>query len=120
MEHKHESAVVSLDYASINKSTIYVTMHKRKAPINMLSCSKAPKTQQVGNNREKPADFFLLSNTSVNFSTCSHFANLVPLQKFPFLFSLQFFVLIDQQFESYLSMKQRLQTFTRVVLLGLQ
>ena len=35
-------------------------MHKRRAPINMLSRSKAPKTQQVAGYklREKPVNIF--------------------------------------------------------------
>ena len=35
-------------------------MHKQRAPINMLSRSKAPKTQQIDitDMREKPVDFF--------------------------------------------------------------
>ena len=46
-EHRHKNPVASIDYALINKSIIYFTTHKRKAPINMLSRSKAPKTQQL-------------------------------------------------------------------------
>ena len=37
----------SLEYAHINKSIIYATMHEQKALINMLSRSKRPKAQQV-------------------------------------------------------------------------
>ena len=72
VEHKHENPVVSLDYASINKSTIYVTMHKRKAPINMLSCSKAPKTQQMEHcqhSRKASVFFFSFHQPVHNFST---------------------------------------------------
>ena len=46
VEHKYKNPVESLDYACINES-LSVTMHQRKVPINMLSRSKAPKTQQV-------------------------------------------------------------------------
>ena len=46
----------------VNKSIIYVMMQKQKAPINMLSRSKAPKAQQIAvtDMREKPVDFFMV------------------------------------------------------------
>ena len=48
-KHKHKNPDSSLDYARFNKSIIYmyVTIQKRKAPINKLTCRKVPKTQQV-------------------------------------------------------------------------
>ena len=44
VEHRHNNPIASLDYARVNKSILYLTMHKQKAPINMLVCSK---TQHV-------------------------------------------------------------------------
>ena len=46
VEHRHGNSVASLQYAHVNKSITYNTMHKRKTPINMLSRGEAPKTQQ--------------------------------------------------------------------------
>ena len=42
--HRHDNLVASFEYARVNKSIIYVTMHERKAPINNLSRRK---TQQI-------------------------------------------------------------------------
>ena len=66
-------------------------MHKQKAPICMLSRSKAPKHRKfrVTDIREKPVDF-LWYRTDVDFSYRSNFATKVLLQKFPFLQNLQF------------------------------
>ena len=47
VKHRCNNPVTSLEYACVNKSILYVTTHKRKAPINMLSRSKTPKPQQV-------------------------------------------------------------------------
>ena len=59
------------------KPIIYVTMHKQKASINMLSRSKAPKIRQitVTDMREKPVDF------GVNLRSCNNFANLGSVAK---------------------------------------
>ena len=40
-----DDPVASIDYVPVYKSSIYVTSQELKAPINMLSRSKAPKTQ---------------------------------------------------------------------------
>ena len=59
-EHWHKNPVASLGYARINKSIIYITKHKQKAPIYQLSRSKAKKTQQVVSYKHmsKPVDFY--------------------------------------------------------------
>ena len=56
---------------------IYVTTHKRKAPIYKLSRSKAPKTQQVANHKpnRKTVDF-LWYHTGVYSSSRNNLANL--------------------------------------------
>ena len=43
VKHRHGNPVASFECALVNKSIIYVTMHKQTAPINMLFRSKAPK-----------------------------------------------------------------------------
>ena len=57
-EHRHGNSVTSFECARFNKSIIYVTI--RKAPINRLFRSKAPKTQQIviTDIKKKPVDFF--------------------------------------------------------------
>ena len=49
--HRHGSSFASLEYALVNKSIIYLymytTMHKQKAPINIMSCRKPPKNNKV-------------------------------------------------------------------------
>ena len=54
MEHKHDYAVASVEYVA------YVTAHERKVPINKLSRSKTPETQQVEGftHSRKTSDFF--------------------------------------------------------------
>ena len=47
MVHRHESSVASHGYARVNKSIIYIATHERRALINKLSRSKAPKTNLV-------------------------------------------------------------------------
>ena len=47
VKYRHGNSVASLQYTRVNKSIIFITMRKRKAPINMLSCSKVSKAQQV-------------------------------------------------------------------------
>ena len=47
VEHRHGNSVAIFESAGVNKSNIYFTMHKRQAPINTISLSKAPKTQQI-------------------------------------------------------------------------
>ena len=44
VKHRHSNPFASLQYARVNKSIIYITMHKQKAPINVLPHSKALKT----------------------------------------------------------------------------
>ena len=58
--NRHDNPVVSIECARVKKSIIYVTVRKQKTPIYILSCSKAPKTQQIAVTtiREKPEDFF--------------------------------------------------------------
>ena len=54
VEHRHGNSVASLQYTRVNKSIIFITMRKRKAPTNMLSRSKvpkAPKAQQVAGHK---------------------------------------------------------------------
>ena len=48
-----------------------------KAPINRLSCSKAPTTQQIYHYRytRNTSELFLLSSTGVDFSLSNNFAN---------------------------------------------
>ena len=36
-QNKHGNSFASREYAHLNKSIIYITSHKQKAPINMLS-----------------------------------------------------------------------------------
>ena len=43
VDHKLNNLVASFECALVNVSIIYITMHKENAPINILSCSKAPK-----------------------------------------------------------------------------
>ena len=47
VKHRYDNSFVSLQYVRVNKSTMYITMHKRKAPITMLSCSNAPNAQEM-------------------------------------------------------------------------
>ena len=53
-------------------------MRKEKAPINMSSCSKASKTQQISHYRhgKKSVKLFLLCDTGVNFCSRNNFADL--------------------------------------------
>ena len=62
MQHRHNYPAASFECARVNKSIIYVDMDKQKAPICMLSRSKAPKTQQITitDMLEKPVDFFMV------------------------------------------------------------
>ena len=59
VEHRHNNPAAHFECVLINKSIIYVTKRKQKAPINMFH-SKAPKTQQIAvtGTREKPVDFY--------------------------------------------------------------
>ena len=45
--HRHSNSVASLYYAWVNQAIMYVTKYKWKTPMNMLSYSNTPKTQQV-------------------------------------------------------------------------
>ena len=58
-EVEPDNPVASFECAHVNVPIIYVRMHKEKSPINMLSCSKAPKIKQivVTDMQEKPVDF---------------------------------------------------------------
>ena len=47
VKHKHDNPVASVGCTLIKKSVIYFKMRKQKAPISMLSRSKAPQTQQM-------------------------------------------------------------------------
>ena len=60
VDHRQGCSVASFQYTRVNKSIIYVTMHKWKARIDVLSCSKAPKTQQnAGYKHQKTASGLL-------------------------------------------------------------
>ena len=62
VEHRLDNSAASFECSRINKSIMYVTMHKRKAPIIMLSGSKTPqKTKKlaVTDVREKSVDFLM-------------------------------------------------------------
>ena len=60
VKHRYDNSFVSLQYVRVNKSSMYITMHKRKAPISMLSCSNASKAQEnVGyKHKRKPSGLF--------------------------------------------------------------
>ena len=89
--NRHDNPVVSIECARVKKSIIYVTVRKQKAPINMLSHSKAPKTQQNCCYIHKSKTSGLNDTTRVSTLASSMiFLTWVPLQKLPFLFSLQF------------------------------
>ena len=48
-KHRLGNSFASLQYMRFGKSIIqiiYITMHKQKALVNLLSCSKAPKRQK--------------------------------------------------------------------------
>ena len=85
LEHRHGNSVVGFECARLNRSIII--MQKEKAPIYKLSRSKAPKHSKfaITDMQEKPVDYFFVSDTGVEFSSSNNFANLVPLQNFPFL-----------------------------------
>ena len=46
VEHRYDNQDESFERARVNKAIIYVTMHKRKAPITILPSSKVLETQQ--------------------------------------------------------------------------
>ena len=46
VKHEHDNPITSLEYAPVSKFIIHVTMHERKASINISSCSKTTKPQQ--------------------------------------------------------------------------
>ena len=52
-KHKHGNSFASLQCKRFGKSIIHITMHKQKALINLLSRSKAPKTQQNADYKYK-------------------------------------------------------------------
>ena len=81
VERRHSNRVASPDYAHVNNSIIYIATHKRNAPINMLSCSKAPNTQQVEHfqHPRKPAIFSVVT---------SRYAMLAPVKLVSYLSSL--------------------------------
>ena len=62
VKHRHGNSVARLQCVRVNKLIIYITMHKQKAPIYMLSHSKAPKHSKfrLTNIQEKPVDFFMV------------------------------------------------------------
>ena len=74
MAHRHDDSAAIFKYAHVNKSIIYVTMHKQESPINMFCCVKAPKTQKIAvtDIREKTVDFFY----GTYFSSRNNLANL--------------------------------------------
>ena len=77
MEHRHDEPVASFECACVNKSIIYVTIHKQKTPINMLSRSKALNTANFGLQAYKRNQWiFLLHLTSVYFSTHNRSSNI--------------------------------------------
>ena len=43
MKHEHDNPMTSFECAHVEKSIIYVTMHKQKAPANILSRKKTQK-----------------------------------------------------------------------------
>lgn len=51
--HKHGNSFANLLYARVSKLFIHITMHQRKAPLNMLPCSKKHKTQQNAGYKHK-------------------------------------------------------------------
>ena len=59
------------------KTNRNISLWQEKAPIYRLSCSKAPKTQQICHYRhmKKNNELFLLFNTGVDFSLHNNFAN---------------------------------------------
>ena len=77
VKHRHSDLVANFQCASINKSTMYVTMHKRKAPINTLSRSKAPKRQLVAGYKHssKTSGLFKVLNKPI-LCAWNNFANL--------------------------------------------
>ena len=85
MEHRHDNPVESFKCARVNKSIRYDTMHKQKAPIIILSCNKAPKTQQIAdtNMQGKPVDF--VNNTAQVLTLASAISLLIWV---PFLLNL--------------------------------
>ena len=71
VEHRHGNSVASFYYAHVNKSiSIYVAIHEQRAPINMLSRSKTPKTHQV----EGFTDMRIASDSFVAFDQDGTFA----------------------------------------------
>ena len=80
--------------ARVNKLIIYVTMYKQKAPINMLSCSKAPKTQ-------KKCGYIHAGKTGGFFNDFAIILlTWVSLQKFVFLLNVQFLQKLLSKFRS--------------------
>ena len=77
MEHKHENSVACLDMHAFT-SLLYVLLqlYERKAPINILSRSKAPKTQQVERcqHARKASDVFCFYQPGRYISTHKLFA----------------------------------------------
>ena len=90
VKHRHNNVVLSFVCARVKKSIINVTMHKQKAPINMLSRSKAPKIQQVAvtDMHEKPMDFFYGTARALTLASAIILLTWIPLQQFPFLCNL--------------------------------
>ena len=97
MEHRHDNPVASFERARVNMSIVYVTMGKLKAPINILSRSEAPKTQiAIMDMREKKQwTFFHGTARASTLATAIILPSWVPVQKFLFLFKLQFLVHIQ-------------------------
>ena len=77
VKHRHDNPVASFKCARIKKSIIYITMRKQKALVNILSRSKAPKTQQNCHYRHprKASWLFLWHYTGIEFSSRNNFAN---------------------------------------------
>ena len=90
VKHRHNNIVLSFVCARVKKSIIYVTMHKQKAPINMLSRSKAPKIQQVAvtDMLGKPVDFLDGTVRALTLAPAIILLTCVTLQQFPFLYNL--------------------------------
>ena len=78
VKHGHNDSVTSLKYACVNKSIIYIIMHKEKTPIYKVSHSKALKTMQICSYRHarKTSRPFSLYDMSVDLSSRKKFANL--------------------------------------------
>ena len=84
MGHRHDNLVVNLKYERVDKSIIYVVMHKLKASINMLSRSKTQQLEGFTNIR-MTSDFLVATDQDGTFVPTKNFLIQAPLQKFPFV-----------------------------------